>query len=137
MTMVRGDAQAREATMTLREKAALAGLATALPVYGGWFAGWLSVSALLVILFHFGLLAIVQIVIAARHGNEAADERDTRIAQAAASAAFFVALGGIAFAVAMLSFGTPPARLALVLVAAFALADITRYGLQLILYRSE
>lgn len=122
--------------MTLQEKSALAGLVTVQLVYGSWFAGWLPLSAFAVVMAHFILLALVQLVIAGRHGHESADERDRRIANEAATVAFFVALGGIAFNIAMLGLGVPPAKLALTLMAAFALADMTRYGAQILGYRS-
>lgn len=122
--------------MTLREKAALAGLVSVQLVYGAWFAGLLPVSGMAIVAIHFVLLAIIQVIVAARHGREPADERDIRIAQAAASFAFFVAMGSIVFTLAMLGLGTPPAKLVLVIVAGFALADMARYGLQFLGYRS-
>lgn len=123
--------------MTLREKAAWAGLIGTQGLYALWFLEWLPIGAPLLLLVHFLLLALVQVLLAARHGAEGADERDRQIAAQAAAIGFFVAIGGLAFAVLMLGFGTSPATLTLVLVAGFALADLSRYGTQCLLYRAD
>lgn len=122
--------------MSLQEKGALAGLISVAVVYGLWFAGILPLPAVMVVAVHFVLLAATQTLLALRHGSEPIDERDRNIARAAASVAFFVALGGLFFTLVMISLGVPSTKLILVIMASFALADMCRYGLQFLGYKA-